>query len=100
IEQRRPRFVFNNIGGGIQERLGYGLRQQLTYRPAIICTGAAIAFFTGQQANIPGWVDRLHLGWLARIAAAPCRYLPRYLAAVKLVPLFFRFGSQSPRTRS
>lgn len=100
IEKRRPRFVFNNIGGGTQERLGYTLRQQLSYRPAIICTGAAIAFFTGQQANIPAWADKAHLGWLARIIADPRRYLPRYTAAFKLVPLFLRCGAKRPAPKS
>lgn len=97
IEARRPRLIFNNIGGGTQERLGYSLRRQLSYRPGIICTGAAIAFFTGQQANIPSWADRLHLGWLARSAADPRRYLPRYVAALRLVPMFLRYGSRPPK---
>ena len=96
IEERRPHLVFNNIGGGTQERLGYWLRQHLSYRPGIICTGAAIAFFTGQQANIPGWVDRLHLGWLARIVADPRRYIPRYFDALRLIPLFIHYGRKSP----
>ncbi len=96
LEARRPHVVFNNIGGGTQERLGHTLRQRLSYRPGIICTGAAIAFFTGQQASIPGWVDRLHLGWLARIIADPGRYLPRYLKALRLVTVFFRYGTRSP----
>ncbi|MEM9227454.1 MAG: WecB/TagA/CpsF family glycosyltransferase, partial [Verrucomicrobiota bacterium] len=78
IEERKPRIVFNNIGGGVQERLGHALSKQLSFRPGIVCTGAAIAFFTGEQARIPAWVDRMHLGWLARIIAHPGRYLPRY----------------------
>ncbi|MBC2594540.1 WecB/TagA/CpsF family glycosyltransferase [Ruficoccus amylovorans] len=96
LEERRPRFVFNNIGGGTQERLGHTLLQQLSYRPAIICTGAAIAFFTGQQANIPRWVDKLYLGWLARILSDPRRYFPRYWRALRLVPLFLRYGAKRP----
>jgi UDP-N-acetyl-D-mannosaminuronic acid transferase (WecB/TagA/CpsF family) len=49
---------------GVQERLGYALRKQLSYKPAILCLGAAIAFLSGGQANIPNWADRLMLGWL------------------------------------
>ncbi len=54
----------------MQERLGYALRKQLSYKPAILCLGAAIAFLSGGQANIPNWADRLMLGWLFRPAAA------------------------------
>ena len=100
LEKRKPRMVIINIGGGVQERLGYTLRNRLSYRPGIVCTGAAIAFFTGQQANIPGWADRLHLGWLTRIISDPRRYLPRYAAAFRLVPLFFRYGRKSPAARN
>ncbi len=44
IEAKRPKFVVINLGGGVQERLGYYLCKNLSYRPAVICTGAAIAF--------------------------------------------------------
>ncbi len=100
LEARKPRFIFVNIGGGVQERLGYTLRNALPYRPGIICTGAAIAFFTGEQANIPAWADRLHLGWLARIISDPRRYLPRYTAALRLIPLFLRYGRKRPASQN
>ena len=51
IEARKPKFVMLNIGGGTQERLGHFLRSRLSYRPAIICTGAAVAFY---RAGRPG----------------------------------------------
>ncbi len=95
IEARRPSFVIINIGGGVQERLGYHLRNQLSYRPAIICVGAAIAFITGLQANIPPWADRLMLGWFFRCLYAPGKFIPRYWKALKLVPILARYRERS-----
>lgn len=95
IEARRPRFVMLNLGGGVQERLGLYLRDRLSYRPAVFCTGAAIAFLSGRQASIPVWADRLMLGWLIRSLRNPGRFLPRYWAALRLAPLLWRHGSRS-----
>ena len=95
IAARRPRYVIINLGGGVQERLGYFLRTNLSYRPAIICTGAAIAFLSGRQVGIPVWADRLMLGWLFRCFAAPHKCLPRYWKALRLIPLLWRHRSNS-----
>ncbi|MGH7688754.1 MAG: WecB/TagA/CpsF family glycosyltransferase [Gemmatimonadaceae bacterium] len=97
IERRGPRFVVLCIGGGVQEQLGLSLRDALDYRPAMLCTGAAIAFLTGRQAAIPVWADRLMLGWLLRCIRAPRRFVPRYLGALRLVPLVLRFASNPVR---
>lgn len=96
LEQSRPEIVFLNIGGGAQEPLGAWLKSNLSYRPAIICTGAAIAFRSGLQAPIPLWADALYLGWLLRILRAPRRFLPRYLRAAKLAWLVARYGAERP----
>jgi len=85
LNRRRPKYVLLNLGGGVQEKLGYYLRMNLDYRPPIICTGAAIAFLTGRQAPIPIWADKAGLGWLFRCAHNPSRFVPRYMAAFKLV---------------
>jgi UDP-N-acetyl-D-mannosaminuronic acid transferase (WecB/TagA/CpsF family) len=58
-----------NIGGGTQELLGWYLRRNVTGKPLIVCTGAAIAFLSGRQARIPSWADRFYLGWVMRILA-------------------------------
>jgi len=92
VETKRPTFVIINLGGGVQERLGYYLRRQLSYRPTIVCSGAAIAFMSGQQANIPPWADRLFLGWFLRSCHDPRRFIPRYWRALKLVPLLLKSG--------
>ncbi len=161
VLRRRPRYIVICLGGGVQERLGYYLREALAnggktrggrgeasepfppgpahgaagsasapitpnphpitaaqpppqpsasplalsssryaaplapYRPAIICTGAAIAFLSGRQVNIPPWADRYVLGWLFRCAKEPRKFIPRYRKALRLIPLLFRFRDRS-----
>ncbi len=95
-ERMRPRFIIINIGGGVQEKLGYYLIRGLDYRPAIIYTGAAIAFLTGRQADIPAWADRLYLGWLLRCWRAPREFLPRYWKARRLFFLLWKYREKSP----
>jgi N-acetylglucosaminyldiphosphoundecaprenol N-acetyl-beta-D-mannosaminyltransferase len=96
IERHRPQFILLNIGGGVQEPLGWYLKQHLSYTPAILCTGAAIAFLTGRQAAIPDWIDRLGLGWLSRIAFGGRKFVRRYASALKLATLVYKHGSQMP----
>jgi UDP-N-acetyl-D-mannosaminuronic acid transferase (WecB/TagA/CpsF family) len=90
IEHRRPAFVVLNIRGGVQERLGFFLISRLSYRPAIICTGAAIAFLTGRQVGIPVWADRLMLGWLLRMLHSPVGFFPKIWKGIRLVPVVMR----------
>ena len=49
-----------------------------------LITGAAISFFTGEQAPINDFIDRNYLGWLFRIIFKPYVFLPRYLKSIKL----------------
>lgn len=95
LEKAHPAFIVLCLGGGVQERLGYDLRQRLSYRPAIICTGAAIAFLSGRQARIPKWVDRLYLGWLQRVLSSPAKFFPRYWHALRLLGLLSKYGNRS-----
>jgi len=96
IRQLRPRHVVITIGGGTQERLGFYLKHELGYLPAIHCIGAAVAFLSGDQVRIPEWADRFYLGWLFRCISAPQRYIPRYWSALRLVPLLWRYRSRLP----
>jgi len=91
IEARRPRYIIVNIGGGVQERLGLYLKRNLSYRPSIICTGAAIAFITGLQADIPVWADTLMLGWFLRCWHAPRGFIPRAWKGLRLAPLLVQY---------
>ncbi len=96
IEKERPKYVLLNVGGGTQEILGAYLRSNISYRPAIICTGAAIAFLTGRQASIPTWADRLFVGWLLRCIEKPKLYIPRYFKAFRLFVLMVQYGHRAP----
>jgi UDP-N-acetyl-D-mannosaminuronic acid transferase (WecB/TagA/CpsF family) len=96
IERLRPRHVIMGVGGGVQEPLGFYLKQNLSYLPAIHCIGAAIGFLTGDQVHIPVWADRLALGWLWRTLSNPGRYFPRYWEARHLARLMFRYGDHLP----
>ena len=100
LEAQRPRHIIMGIGGGTQERVGWYLKQRLSYRPAIHCIGAAIGFLSGDQVRIPNWVDRLSMGWLWRVASDPKRFGPRYWDARHLVPLLLKYRDKLPVTQS
>lgn len=85
----KPKFLLLNLAGGVQERLGFYIKNNLSYKIGIICTGAAIAFETGQQARLPKWLDDLYLGWLVRIIQSPKQFSKRYLYAFRLVFVFY-----------
>jgi len=99
IEQQRPAHVIVAIGSGAQEKLGYYLREDLSYRPAIHCIGAALGFITGDQPAIPDWADRFYLGWLWRLVAQPGVFIPRLSRAVELPWLIWKYGEKSPPPR-
>ncbi len=86
LKERNPKVILINLGGGVQERLGLFLKNNLTYRPSIICTGAAIAFFTGYQTRVPVWFDKIYLGWLMRCLSGT-KYIRRYIKGLKLIPM-------------
>jgi N-acetylglucosaminyldiphosphoundecaprenol N-acetyl-beta-D-mannosaminyltransferase len=96
IEQRRPRHIIVGLGGGTQERLGLYLKRNLSYKPAIHCIGAAIAFLTGDQVRIPIWVDHAGLGWLWRTASNPAVFAPRYWGARHLASMILRYRDHIP----
>jgi UDP-N-acetyl-D-mannosaminuronic acid transferase (WecB/TagA/CpsF family) len=96
IEKRRPRHIVVGLGGGTQECLGLYLKRNLSYKPAIHCIGAAIAFLSGDQVCIPVWVDHAGLGWLWRSLSNPPAYVPRYWGARALVPMMLRYRDRLP----
>ena len=100
IEQHRAADVIIAIGSGAQEKLGYYLRENLSYRPAIHCIGAALGFITGDQTAIPDWADRFYLGWLLRSMAQPRRFIPRLMRGFELPWLIMRYGNGLPPLRS
>jgi UDP-N-acetyl-D-mannosaminuronic acid transferase (WecB/TagA/CpsF family) len=100
IEQHRPAHVIIAIGSGAQEKLGHYLRENLPYRPAIHCIGAALGFITGDQPAIPDWADRLYLGWLLRLVAQPRIFLPRLIRGFELPWLIAKYGDNLPPMRA
>jgi N-acetylglucosaminyldiphosphoundecaprenol N-acetyl-beta-D-mannosaminyltransferase len=99
VEQNRPAHVIIAIGSGAQEKLAYYLRENLSYRPAIHCIGAALGFVTGDQAAIPDWADRLYLGWLWRLVAQPRTFIPRLSRGLELPWLIWKYGENLPPVR-
>lgn len=93
VAEVKPDWIVICLGGGRQEKLAFHLRKtgntprvsstsmERSRGSVILCTGAAIAFFTGGQAQIPRWADRAYLGWLYRIIEKPGAFLPRYAKA-------------------
>lgn len=100
LEERKPMHIVLGVGGGTQERLGLFLKKRLSYRPAIHCIGAAIAFLSGDQVKIPVWADHMGLGWLYRTMADPRRFFPRYWDARHLAPLLLKYRDRLPVTTS
>ena len=99
VESHRPAHVVVAIGSGAQEKLGFYLRENLSYRPAIHCIGAALGFITGDQIRIPGWADRVYLGWLGRLLAQPRVFVPRLWRARNLPWLILKYGENLPPIR-
>ena len=99
VKQNRPAHVIIAIGSGPQEKLGYYLRENLSYRPAIHCTGAALGFITGDQTAIPDWADRLYLGWFWRLVAQPSIFIPRLMRGFELPWLIWKYGENLPAVR-
>ncbi len=99
IEKDRPAHLVIAIGSGPQEKLGHYLCENLSYRPAIHCTGAALGFITGDQIAIPDWADRFFLGWLLRLMAQPHRFVPRLIRGFELPWLIARYGNALPPLR-
>ena len=96
IDQSLPTHVVVGIGGGVQEKLGLFLKENLRARPAIHCIGAALAFLTGDQPSIPMWADRFYLGWFLRLLRQPRIFGPRYLSALRLPALLFEYRENLP----
>jgi N-acetylglucosaminyldiphosphoundecaprenol N-acetyl-beta-D-mannosaminyltransferase len=96
IESAHPRHIVIGLSGGVQEKLGFYLREHAGYRPVIHCIGAALGFVTGYQISIPNWADRLYLGWLLRLISNPRRFLPRSMIALALPWLILKYGEKLP----
>jgi len=87
LKKNRPKIILINIGGGTQEVLGLYLKKNLKFRCKIICTGAAISFFTKDQAHINDFIDKNYIGWLVRFLFNPITFGLRLIYAFKLIKI-------------
>ena len=99
ISRLKPQHIFTAVGGGVQERLGYYLQENLVFTPGIHCIGAAIGFLSGDQVHIPLWADAWRIGWLFRCFAAPRLFIPRYMRALRLIPILLKYREKMPPPR-
>ena len=90
INKTKPDHILINLGGNTQEILGLYIKNNINYKPSIFCTGAAISYFTKEQAPINDFVDNINLGWLIRILFKPNIFLPRYISAFRLFLLVIK----------
>ena len=90
IKKIRPEYILINIGGGTQEILGLYIKKNINFKCTILCNGAAISFFTGDQAPINAFLDKFFFGWLIRIIFNPIIFLPRYLRTIKLISIVLK----------
>ena len=100
VRERQPAHIVIAIGNGPQEKLGLYLRENLAYRPAFHCVGAALGFLTGDQVAIPQWADRFYVGWVFRLFAQPRIFIPRLTRAAILPWLLLRYRSELPPLRA
>lgn len=90
LEKLKPQWILINLGGGVQERLADYIKSNISFKSSILCTGAAIAFLTGEQAKIPTIIDKMYLGWLMRCLMDGKKFIPRYIKSFKVVLMLIR----------
>jgi len=88
INKYKPNYMIINIGGGNQEPLAYFIDKKIRFKCSIFCLGAAIDFLNGLQAPINTFVDRIYLGWLARILFNHKIFLKRVFKSTVLITYF------------
>ena len=89
LKKYKPRYIIINLGGGSQEPLAIFIKKKIKFKSSIMCTGAALAFMTGEQAPINRFIDKIYLGWATRILWNPKLYLGRILKSFKIIKFFF-----------
>ena len=90
INKYKPKFIIINLSGTVQEPLALFIIKNLKYKPIIICSGAALSFFTGEQAPINSFIDNLYRGWLIRLVFNPIKNFPRFFYSINLFSLVLK----------
>ena len=88
IKIYKPKYIIINLGGGTQELVALYIKNNINFKISIFCTGAAIAFMTGEQAPINKVIDRLYLGWFVRFLWNPIRNFKRTVQSFNLIKFF------------
>lgn len=90
IKKVKPNFIIINIGGGKQEILASFLKKNLKNKQTIICTGAAISFFTGEGEPVNSIIDKIYLGWLIRLILNPKIFLKKFIKSLYLFKMVIK----------
>lgn len=88
IKIYKPKYIIINLGGGTQELVALYIKNNINFKTSIFCTGAAIAFMTGEQAPINKIVDKMYLGWLVRFLWNPIKNFKRTIQSLGLIKFF------------
>lgn len=75
----RPSLIVLGMGMPRQEEVAGALRAAMRAPCQIVCGGAIIDFMGGKTARAPGWMRRLGMEWLFRLALEPRRLFKRYV---------------------
>lgn len=78
IRRSEADVIWVGLGAPKQDLMGARLRER-SAAPIIMCVGAAFDFVAGRKRRAPGWMQRLGLEWLHRLASEPGRLWKRYL---------------------
>jgi len=73
------RFLFIALGSPLQELLAFAIVARRTACGVGLCVGSALEVCAGTRPRAPGWMQRVGLEWLHRLAHAPLRLASRYL---------------------
>ena len=94
----RPSLIVLGMGMPRQEEVAQALRAALDFPCLVVCGGAIIDFMGGKTSRAPGWLRRLGLEWLFRLALEPKRLFKRYVIGNPLfVARALRLAAASPR---
>lgn len=93
VEAASPfRFCLIAVGSPRQEIIAQRLGERDRARGLSLCIGASVDFLTGAERRAPGWMQRVGLEWLFRLAQNPRRLAWRYLVRG---PRFFLYVGSS-----
>ena len=92
IIKYKPKIIIINIGGGVQEKLALYIKNSISWKISILCTGAALSFISDTSSffKINNFVDKFYIGWLVRSLNHPIFFYQRVLQSLKLFFLVFK----------